>query len=254
MIELHHDWKWLETKLKALTGGMMAEAMSGAMTRTAATARRDVMAELPKVFHEPTRFTVNSIRYKPSMREQHEARVLVSDDAAKGMSPRKYLGPEIAGGPRSRKRSERALTSRGLIDAGQFIVPGKAAPLDRHGNIPAGVMTQVLSKLKAFGEQGYRANISDARQRRLEKAKRAVRSTRTDIFVGHAKRGGEPIAVYQLAGRGHVRPLLGLVGKAPNYKVRFDFFGMVEKSAALNWTKEVGKAVEAAFKKAAAGR
>ena len=101
-----------------------------------------------------------------------------------------------------------------------------------------------MSKLSAFGEQGYRANVSAATRKRLARQKLAVKATRTDVFIGHSKRGGEPLGVYQLVGRGKVVPVLAFVNRAPVYKPRFDFHGIVEKSVAAHWPGEMMKAMQ----------
>lgn len=234
-MSMTNNFQLLERTMMALSRDLTGKAAVVALTRTATQARRDVMAELPRVFDRPTSFTINSIRYQMASRDQPEATVYISDDAAKGLSPRKYLGPEIEGGPRGRKRSERALTSIGAMQAGQWLVPGSGMTLDKYGNVPGPAMVRILSKLSAFGEQGYRANVSEATRRRLARAKLAVKSTRTDVFVGHTKRGGEPLAIYQLVSPGHVRPILAFANKAPNYQSRFDFHGLVARSAAGHW-------------------
>jgi hypothetical protein len=246
MIELSitTDFKGLEAKLKSIAEDMPQRAARVALTRTVAAARRDVMAEIRKVFDEPTPFTVNSIRYEMATHEQPEAKVFVSDDAAKGLSPRKYLLAEIEGGSRGLKRGEKALIAAGLMGAGQRMMPGKDMVLNQYGNIPGPRMVQLLSRLSAFGQQGYRANVSEATKRRMKRAKLAVASTRTDVFIGHAKNGGGALGVYQLLGRGHVGPVLAFANKAPVYKARFDFHGVVARSAAVTWPAEMAKAMK----------
>jgi hypothetical protein len=235
LMSMTNNFHLLERTMMAMSRDLTGRAAVVALTRTATQARRDVMEELPKIFDRPTPFTVNSIRYQIASRDKPEAKVYISDDAVKGLSPRKYLGPEIDGGPRNVKRSERALINAGAMQMGQWLMPGSGMSLDKYGNVPAGGMVRILSKLSAFGEQGYRANVSEATRKRLERAKRAVASTRTDVFVGHTKGGGEPLAIYQLTSRGHVRPILVFANKAPMYRPRFDFHGMVNRSAAEHW-------------------
>ena len=255
-LSMKNNFKALETTMAALARDLPTKAARVALTRTVAMARVDVMAEMRKVFVEPTPFTMNAIRYEMATRDSPEAKVFVSDDAAKGLSPRKYLLAEMEGGMRGMKRSERALVSSGLMSASQRLMPGHGLDLNQFGNIPGPRMVQILSKLAAFGQQGYRANVSDKTKKRLKRAKLAAGRMAnspngarqyggTDIFVGHSKRGGEAIGVYQLVGRGEVKPILAFVDKAPVYKKRFDFHGTVAKSAAANWPGEMMKAMDA---------
>lgn len=241
-IKLSHDLKWLETQMRAVAGPKMIEGAHLALFRTVAGARRDIMEVIPRAFDEPTRFTTNSVRFTPPSRGSLDASVYISDDAAKGLSPRKYLGPGIGGGPRNRKRSEKALDRMGMI-GGNWIIPGRGTPLDRHGNVQSGFMMRVLSRLAASGEVGYRANAGAKTRQQLQRAKRAIRSTGTDFFIGKSRKFGTPLAVYQLVGRGRVVPVLALVRKAPQYRVRFDFPALVEESVDKRWPKEIDRAM-----------
>ena len=232
----------LEKALVDLRTGLSEKAIDIALTRTVAATRRDLIAEMPKIFADPTPFTVNSVRYAPS--QNQEASVYISDDAAKGISPRKYLGPEIEGGARGIKRGERVLMAAGMMNKGQWLVPGRSAPIDTYGNIPGPKMVQILSRVGAFGQQGFAANASKATKARLRKAGLAVKSTGTNFFVAHTKSGGEPLGVWEIVSSGVVRPVLVFTNKRPNYQVRFHFHAFVEKYAAAHWTKEMEDAFQ----------
>ena len=52
------------------------------------------------------------------------------------------------------------------------IVPGDAATLDQNGNMSAGQIVQIMSWFKAFGEQGYQANMRDGGRRLARDNKR----------------------------------------------------------------------------------
>lgn len=236
------DFKWLETKIEAVAKELPQSAARIALTRTVTDARRDVMTDIRKVFDEPTPFTVNSIRYAMATHDQPDAKVFVSDDAAKGISPRKYLLAEIEGGARGLKRGEKSLIRAGMMGGDQHMLPGKAMMLNQFGNIPGPTMTKILSRIAAFGEQGYRANASEAVKKRLKRQKLAVASTRTDMFVAHAK-DGRALGVYQIMGRGVVEPVLAFVNKTPVYKTRFDFHGAVFRSVAEKWPTHMAKAM-----------
>ena len=152
----------------------------------------DVRKKLPSIFDRPIPFTVSSVRYGKATRSDLRSRVYISDDAPKGLSPRKYLKAEIEGGVRGDKRSERALKAAGLMQSGQQVVPGRGMELDRFGNVPGPTMVRILSRIAAFGQQGYSANASEKTKKKLARAKMAARRGGTDFFVAHAKRGGEP--------------------------------------------------------------
>ena len=254
-LSIKNDFKALETRMAALARDLPQHGARVALTRTVTTARRDAMEEIRRVFDRPTPFTVNSVRYDMSTKDNPEARVYISDDAAKGLSPRKYLLPEIEGGGRNMKRSERALVNAGLMGSGQRMMPGRDLELNQYGNIPGGKMVSILSKLSAFGQVGYRANVSDRTKKRLKRLKLASRRGAndasgarvyggTDVFVAHAKRGGEALGVWQVIGPGEVRPILAFVDQTPQYRSRFNFHGTVAKSAAAHWPKEMARAMK----------
>ena len=235
------DFGHLGQLLASLAPDKVPVATARALTRVAVGARADVKARMPEIFDRPTAFTVNAVRYQMARANDLTARVYLSEDAPKGISPRNYLGPEIDGGPRRDKRSERALKSAGLMQAGQQWTPGKAMPLDSYGNVPGPVMVQMLSRLSAFGEQGFRANASAATRRKLAKQGKATARTGTDIFVARSKRGGEPIGVYQLMSKGVVKMMLAFVDKRPTYKPRFDFPGLVKRYVDQHLNDELAK-------------
>ena len=143
------------------------------------------------------------------------------------MSPRKYLGPEMRGGLRNNKGAENVLQRAGLMQPGQYIVPSTQFPLDRFGNVPGSAMVRILSRVAAFAEMGSQANASPGTKGKLAKRRRAVASTGTDYFIAHDKRGGEPLGIWQLVGRGQVRPVLIFANKRPVYSVRFPMADIV---------------------------
>lgn len=241
-VKIDFDTARLEKELAAC-GRLIPTAAATALTRTAAGSRRDVMEQMKSIFDRPTRFTVNSIRYKPASADSLTASVEISDDAAKGLSPRKYLGPEITGGPRRLKRSEKLLITRGIMRPGQHIVPARGIALDASGNVSGPLMTKILSRLSAFGEVGFSANVSDRTRKRIKGQKLATKRTGTDYFVAHSHIDGEPLGIYQLVGHGHVEPVLYFARANPNYKPRFPFDAMVQGYATKTLGAELTRAL-----------
>ena len=88
----------------------------------------------------------------------------------KGIDPQKILQAQTHGGPRADKRSEAALRRVGLLPAGyQTTIPDSPYPGsdDGRGNLRGPFLAQLISYFQAFGEQGYRANMTDRRKRNL---------------------------------------------------------------------------------------
>jgi hypothetical protein len=249
-VSLKADFTSLERAVMALADRHMKIATATALTRVAWSARQAVMDDLPKIFHEPVRFTLNSIRVKPANKDKLVAMVYISEDAAKGISPRNYLRAEIEGGARGDKRSERAFKAKGIMAAGQQMVPGEDMKLNAAGNIPGPRMVQILSGMAAFSETGYQANMSDKRKKQLAARKLAVASkglahpgTESDYFAGKGKWTDGTQAIYQIVGKHKIKLMLYFVDKRPSYKPRFHFEELVAAHYKTHWPAEMMRAL-----------
>ena len=239
-VSVKADFAKAEKLLLAAASNLQSRTIPLALTRTAAVARRDVMEAMPTIFDRPVPFTVRSIRYEPATAINMRAAVFISDHSAKGgLSPRRYLGPEISGGARSRKSSEKMLSRGGLIDPDQWVMPGAAAKLDRYGNISGSAMVQILSRIKAFGEMGYTANVTARSRGKLKAVKDKGGGSGTDMFIGREKYDHRARAVFLKTGGRTVRPLLWFANRAPSYRPRFPFQELVEKSVRKNWSAQM---------------
>lgn len=228
---------------KAMPQSLARQKFADAASRLAAKARQQVMADMPKIFDRPTQFTVNSIRYRPATSENLESAVYISDDAAKGLSPRKYLGPQIKGGDRGEKRSERALQIKGLMAPDQRLVPSTQFDLNAEGNVSGAKMTTILSRLSAMGEQGYKGNVSVRSKRQLAKRGMATKQTGTDFFIARGKWSDRGLGIWQLIGKGEVRPALIFTDKKPTYKPIFHFNKLVMDVVRGAWAGQVRRAL-----------
>lgn len=124
--------------LRDVPARVIPYATSTALTRTAQAAQTRIVAEMPRVFAAPTRYTLNSTFVRAATVKTLAAQVAVKNQAAGGTQPEHYLEPEVFGGARREKRFERALRYAGVLPAGQHVVPGRAAPLDAAGNLRRG--------------------------------------------------------------------------------------------------------------------
>lgn len=117
----------------------------------------DIRENMRSVFDRPTPWVLNGMYVAP-LREQNAATVAWKPGGgSKAIPAEKILRAQIEGGARRLKRFERLLG----LPANRIAVPGKWADLDQYGNIRAGQITKILSSLRLFGEQGYRANRSN---------------------------------------------------------------------------------------------
>lgn len=220
-------------------------ATSLAINRTAIKAKQDLEAEIPKAFDRPTKYTQNSLYIKTSNKRDLRARVWVKDDTFKGTPASKYMGPEIFGGRRRHKRFEKALIARGLMGANEYAVPGSACKLDSFGNVSASYITQLLAYLRAFGEQGYKANMDDKGRGRIAKKQGLA------YFV--ARPGGHLHpgiwARYSFAAGSAVKPVIMFV-KPPAYTKRYKFEEVANKAVDRYFAAEFAATFDIAMKTA----
>ncbi|WP_312139925.1 hypothetical protein [Stutzerimonas nitrititolerans] len=215
-------------------------ATAVALTRTAQLAKGAVEKEMRSVFDRPTRWTLNSLRLIPAKRDRLVARVEMKNEADKSAPATKWLNPEIEGGPRPEKASERNLRQKGVLPSGRFIVPGKGAKLDRFGNMTKGAITKAMSGVGGFAEQGYSANATNSRRSRAKgNAKR--------YFV--MRRGGTPIGIAERTSRSRMHIILAFV-RHPTYSKRLDFYGIGDKVVKRHLKDEFEKAYAKAMRTA----
>lgn len=167
-----------------LSGPAMREAQAKAINDTAFQVRREMMRELKTAFDRPTPFIARSPKVVMATPDKLSATILPTVDTRNlpskggkvGVDPQQVLQAQEFGGRRADKRSEVALRRAGLLPAGfQTAIPKSPLPGtdDGRGNMRASFLVKLLSYLEAFGEQGYRANLTD---------KSAARRKTTEVF------------------------------------------------------------------------
>lgn len=241
-INVSNNFAKVAAKLRTDSEKQVKHAAAVALTRTAQAVQSDIKDEMRKVFDRPTAWTMNSLYVRPATKHKLEARVWLKDDAFKGTPASRYLSPQIYGGERKLKRFEKSLQNAGLLPPGMYAVPGQAAQLDAHGNMSKAQIVQIMAYLRAFGQQGYKANMTDAGRARMQ-AKRGV-----GYFVGRP--GGKgPLGVwarFQFASGSAVKPVAIFV-KAPKYKGRLRFFDVANRAIDARLEEEFHRALRQAL-------
>lgn len=213
-------------------------AASTALTRTAKFAADTALpAEMKSVFVGPTAYTLNALRVEPATKDKLSARVMVKNQAS-GIAPENFLQPEVEGGVRKQKRVESALRYAGVLRANQFAMPGKGIDLDANGNVKGAEVRTILAALK-----GIRA-VSSTRDRKTGKPLRKGRKLANDMFVGKPNGGNRPEGIWRREGH-RIRPLFIFTNRAPAYKKRLDFNGVVQRVALDRFRPEFEKALQA---------
>lgn len=237
-------------------------AASRAINATAVQVQQALRDELPRVFDRPTPYIRNSIRIT---RWANKAQLYADIEPAylggKGVDPQNVLRAEVFGGARRLKRSEVALQRAGILPAGYMTAPGKACPLDQFGNVRGSFIVQLLSYFQAFGEQGYRANMTDKRKKQLAKGgRRSARGFKqiagVEYFVSYGRlRGGKGAwlapGIWSRSGihGSTIKPILMFV-RAANYRPRFDFMGLAERVVHAEWPRQFAASFEQAMETA----
>lgn len=188
------DTSVLERKLTALEREQLPFARSLAANEAAYLTSQTLRKLLPITLDQPTPFTVSGIRYRKGDKRSPAAEIYISDDAAKGTSPAMYLNALIRGQRRFQKRSERVLERAGILESDEGWIPASRTgiKLNRYGNLTGGQLTQILSGIKAFGEEGFSANLTPASRAR------GVKKGRAEYVVMRGRRF--PRGVYQRYG------------------------------------------------------
>lgn len=207
-----------------------------ALNNQAFKAMREGRSALSAGLDRPTRWTITSwyVRRKAT-REKLEAVVGWSDYLANksGNAADYYLSQHWNGGRREHKAFEKRLIRAGIMPAGMYAVPGKAAEdlkmIDPHGNMKGSVLVAILSAVQAFGESGYNANATTRQSKRMSASKMASRLVYWAGKPGKNTPNGIWVLDDKYSKRGRLRPVLVFV-RAPAYKRRLDLKSIATKA------------------------
>jgi hypothetical protein len=233
MISASVDISDLERQFSKLEKEQLPFITSLAVNRTSAMVRDELKATIPQVFNAPVPLTQGAVflTKASNKRGPFERDVFLRDEATKGTPPVKYLAPETEGGPRRVKRFERALKAAGVMASNEFAYPARSYKLNAQGNIPASVVTRILSQVRASSDKDQNAT-KDSNRKAKRKGKAGYFAARAG---GHLKPG-----IYQRVSNQFgpvqrpVQAVLTFSADAPNYSQRFPF----KKIAARIYTRE----------------
>lgn len=233
----------VQATLRKLQGQQVKEAVVKAINDTAFDARKQVQREFTEVFDRPTSYIVKSVQVQQATVDKPEATVAPTYMGGKGVDPQKILAAEVGGGSRKLKRSERALQAAGILPAGYFTsIPRNPFPGsdDGRGNLRGPFIVQLLSYFQAFGEQGYKANMSAKRRKKLENVgtnangAKSINGVVYFVTMGGLRTGtGQhlPAGIWAKQGThgANVRPVLMFI-KQPTYRSRITGKAVADKA------------------------
>lgn len=247
------------------------------LTITGQAARSALREELSKKLDRPKPYTTRqAIQVRQATKQSLAVTVGVGveyDAPSKGTPYQKVLAHHFTGGSRPFTKFEGALRRGGYLGTGEVVVPAGGATLDAYGNLSQGFIVKIMSILRLFAEQGYRANETDRGRAKREKIRQRRSKNGADYLVKSA--GGKMVRrnyveiggkVYFVSrGRGHwfgrgswqrgrnqhlpagiwekagihgadVKPLVLFV-KAGTYQKRFDMPATVKGVLASDWNR-----------------
>ncbi len=224
-----------------------------ALNEAAFKASKDTAKEMARIFDRPTPWVLGSVRYRKATRAKLEAQVDFDFWGNKqGVTVSHVLNAEIHGGARKAKRHEIALQRAGILPPGMGIVPGDAAAMDSYGNMSSGQIVQIMAWFKAFGEQGYKANMTDKTRGRLGRDNKRTGRKGFSYFALKKRHGKLLPGVYQRFDFGFgsaIKPVMIFV-RMPQYKRRLDFYGLAERSARAEFNAKFPVLLEEAMRTA----
>lgn len=259
----------VKAQLEALSGGQARAAYAKALNDTGFQVRRDMQQQIAQRFDKPTPFILRSPKVLPATADSLVVTIAPtyrSDLGTKGgkigVDPQQVLQAQEFGGQRRDKRSEVALRRAGVLPQGmQLAIPATPFPgsADGYGNLRGPFVVQLISYFQAFGEQGYRANMTDKSRANLARGGTAARLAKVAgpqlgrrYFVSYGKmrggarttRTGEPDArasnlapgIWAVLGStgAVVKPVVMFVRKGA-YKPRLDLDGLGKSQATQDY-------------------
>lgn len=221
-----------------------------ALTRAAQAAKLEVERQMPSIIDRPTAYTLRGFRLYRATKTKLYAEVDFRPAFGRGTNARDYLSPMVFGGARKLKAFERSLQSAGLLPSGYMAMPGSAAKMDGHGNMSRGQIVQILSYFKAFGEQGYSANMTDAKRKKLAQGSARSGKRGVSYFVGKPGGGKLPMGVWQKTSFGAagsaIKPVI-IYAKAPIYRKQFDVEAIAKRAIEITFPAELKAAMQVAL-------
>ena len=190
-------------------------AVADALTEVGKEAVAALEQEVQRIFDRPTRFVVKAFYSTRANERTLKIKVGIKDFAGKSKNTGiTILTPHIEGGGRSVKRMEFWLREKGMLAHNEYVVPGMGIKLNKNGNISGSQITKILSGVKAFGEIGFKMNVT------AESKKRKKNPEEYFVIKSGINSHLHP-GIYQRKST-TIKPLLMFV-KAPVYKQIFKF-------------------------------
>lgn len=201
LLKLKNNFDKWAARMPAKVAKQARFAAMQSLNDAAGEVQRQTLRDIGYGFDRPTPWVATkSVRIQFAKKEKLQADVYVDglwkvNKRARG--PLNTLQPHMEGGKRKLKGFESALQQRGLMPRGWYATIGNGAASvgaeDAFGNIEGRFITMLLSYFGAFGEQGYRANMTQKRKAKIaavSKSESGYKRINGHIFfISYGKRG-----------------------------------------------------------------
>lgn len=229
--------------LEGLSGEKAARAYANALNDVAFQRVRPAMQdEMRAIFDRPTDYILRSPFVRKATPERLSVTIEPTYMGGKGVDPQKILQAQELGGRRRDKRTESALRRAGILHAGyQVAIPATPYPGsdDGRGNIRGPFIVQLLAYFAAFGEQGYKSNMSAKGRARVHRGTKKQAGRR--YFVSYGRSRDQHLAPGIWAATGthgvDVRPVLMFV-RSGTYKPILSMDRVVKRADAQNFLNQ----------------
>lgn len=203
--------------------------------------------DLPKHFDRPKNFTINSLYAQFANSKWLFASIEYKARAGKKILKQHWLAPSVFGGTRRDKGLDIALKAFNVIPPDYQAIPTDDIQTDGHGNVPAGLVKQIISYLRVdlSGTQNRVTGRMNANQRRLELKRKARFFV---VPIGSTNNMSPGIYEYRAMFGGRAVRKLFSFAKAPTYEPRFPFFETSKQFVETMLPKRIMERVEAYLK------
>lgn len=239
-IKVKTDFNPARALINGFSDRRLRTTIAIALTKTAKIAQKEVVAAIGSQFDRPTKYALGATRLIPATKDTLFASVWLKDRQSKVVSKAShFLYSQTFGGRRERKAYETALLRAGVLRSNEFTVPAEGYPLNAHGNVPIGVIRQILSQLKAAEiSSGYTANKTDSKR-----SKAAVK--RAGTYFVPPPDSGLPRGIWQHRIGSRRRMVLKIVVGQPRYRQRLRMFEIGQRVVDREFNREFEAAAAA---------
>ncbi|QCE34154.1 hypothetical protein FAI40_01705 [Acetobacteraceae bacterium] len=235
------DSKNVEKWFDGLKNKEIPKAISDTLNHMANGARKNLRGEMESLFKNPTSFTLNMFYVKPARSGDPTAWIGDREWAGKGNAARDYLMPEIQGGIRPMKGSEKLMMA---ISGGKYWVPGPDMPKNAQGKVSRGEIIKILSRLKLFNTSGYKVNFNPNSDKsiKMRQRRKNARGQENEYFVARDK-DGSPYGIYKYTGKKkgtkkeRLKFLIQFVNKKPTYQKTFPVPDLIDDYVEKNFER-----------------